>query len=125
MGMTSESVQHKAEPTQLSPWPLFGVFVGATWALDIGLHQSVSDHRNSLAIVAAWFAMTAAMMTPTTIPMLNSLREILGNASQDTWWMFVAGYVFMWSSFALVGGGLQIALSHTELLSDHGTLTSR
>jgi hypothetical protein len=57
--------------------------------------------------------------------MLNSLREILGNASQDTWWMFVAGYVFMWSSFALVGGGLQIALSHTELLSDHGTLASR
>ena len=39
--------------------------------------------------------------------------------------MFVAGYVFMWSSFALIGGGLQIALSHTELLSDHGTLTSR
>ncbi len=53
------------------------------------------------------------------------LREILGNASHDTWWMFIAGYVFMWSSFALVGSGLQIALSQTELLSDHGTLASR
>ena len=125
MGIASESLQNQAEPRLISPWPFFGVFVIATWALDIGLHQSISDQRNSLAIVAAWFAMTAAMMTPTTIPMLNSLREILGNASQDTWWMFVAGYVFMWSSFALVGGGLQIALSHTELLSDHGTLTSR
>ncbi|MDA0193038.1 MAG: DUF2182 domain-containing protein [Actinobacteria bacterium] len=125
MGMTSESVQREADPTQLSPWPLFGALVAITWALDIGLHTSITDQRNSLAIVAAWFAMTAAMMTPTTVPMLNSLREILGNASQATWWMFVAGYVFMWSSFALIGGGLQIALSYTELLSDHGTLTSR
>ena len=109
MGIASESLQNQAEPRLISPWPFFGVFVATTWALDIGLHQSISDQRNSLAIVAAWFAMTAAMMTPTTVPMLNSLREILGNASHDTWWMFIAGYVFMWSSFALVGGGLQIA----------------
>ena len=71
MGMTSESVQREAEPTQLSPWPLFGALVAITWLLDIGLHQSISDHRNAVAVLAAWFAMTAAMMTPTTIPMLN------------------------------------------------------
>lgn len=125
MGMASESLQTRAIPRQISPWPLFGLFVTATWTLDVGLHQSISDHRNSVAIVATWFAMTAAMMTPTTVPMLNSLREILGSSSQDTWWMFIAGYVTMWSAFALVGSGLQIALSHTNLLSDHGTLASR
>ena len=70
MGITSESLHTQAEPRLLSPWPFFAVFVGATWALDIGLHQSISDQGNSLAIVAAWFAMTAAMMTPTTVPML-------------------------------------------------------
>ena len=125
MGMASESLQTRDIPRQISPWPLFGLFVAATWALDIGLHQSISLHRNSVAIVAAWFAMTAAMMTPTTVPMLNSLREILGSSSQDTWWMFIAGYVTMWSAFSLVGSGLQIALSHTNVLSDHGTLASR
>jgi len=125
MGMASESLQTHDIPRQISPWPFFGLFVVATCVLDIGLHQSISDHRNSVAIVAAWFAMTAAMMTPTTVPMLNSLREILGSSSHDTWWMFIAGYVTMWSAFSLVGSGLQIALSHTNLLSDHGTLTSR
>jgi predicted metal-binding membrane protein len=125
MGMTSESVQHKAEPTQLSPWPPFGVLVAITWLLDIGLHQSITDHRNVIAVLAAWFAMTAAMMTPTTVPMLNSLREILGNSSRETWWMFLAGYTIMWSAFSLLGGGLQIALSHTSALTDHGTLASR
>ena len=125
MGTVSESLQTRDIPRQLSPWPLFGLFVATTWALDIGLHQSISHHRNSVAIVGAWFAMTAAMMTPTTIPMLNSLREILGNSSQEVWWMFIAGYIAMWSAFAAVGSGLQITLSHTSLLSDHGTLTSR
>jgi predicted metal-binding membrane protein len=69
--------------------------------------------------------MTAAMMTPTTIPMLNSLREILGNSSRETWWMFLAGYTVMWSAFSLLGGVMQIALSHTSALTDHGTLASR
>lgn len=125
MGMTSESVQREAEPTQLSPWPLFGALVGITWLLDIGLHQSITDHRNAVAVLAAWFAMTAAMMTPTTVPMLNSLRVILGNSSRETWWMFLVGYTVMWSAFSLLIGGLQIALSHTSALTDHGTLASR
>ena len=125
MGMTSESVQREAEPTQLSPWPLFGALVAITWLLDIGLHQTITDHRNAVAVLAAWFAMTAAMMTPTTIPMLNSLREVLGNSSRETWWMFLAGYTVMWSAFSLLIGGLQIALSHTSALTDHGTLASR
>jgi hypothetical protein len=68
MGIASESLQNQAEPRLISPWPFFGVFVAATWALDIGLHQSITDQRNSFAVLAAWFAMTAAMMTPPLFP---------------------------------------------------------
>jgi predicted metal-binding membrane protein len=39
--------------------------------------------------------------------------------------MFLAGYTVMWSAFSLLGGVLQIALSHTSALTDHGTLASR
>lgn len=60
------------------------------------------------AYALAWILMVAAMMLPTTLPLLAIFRRIVG-ARSDAGWLIgavVAGYALAWLAFGLVAYGV-------------------
>lgn len=65
--------------------------------------------------MAAWALMTVAMMAPTAIPVLASLRDILASSSMRAWWGFIGGYVTVWLGFAGAAAIAQLWLIDRDL----------
>jgi predicted metal-binding membrane protein len=107
-------------------WIALGVAVAVAWVVVWQLHAGHSEHGAASAgvarTVAVWLAMTAAMMLPTTVPMLRTLRDVLaadptGDAVASRWWAFLSGYLAVWAVASVVGASLQVA-AHTVGLVD-------
>jgi predicted metal-binding membrane protein len=73
---------------------------------------------NWLAVFIMWAVMMAAMMLPTTMPMVSvfgSLNRSRGEASRTV--AFVAGYVALWTAFGAAATAAQWTLQANGLLS--------
>jgi predicted metal-binding membrane protein len=73
-----------------------------------------------------WAVMMAAMMLPSAVPMVVTYDR-LDRGSPDgrdgSVGMFVAGYVVVWSAFAVAAAGLQWILQTTTLVDGMGEVT--
>ena len=110
-----------------SPWLWFGALVALAWVLLMVLHLRSGDHASHASlgtVVAMWLVMVLAMMAPTAVPVLASLRDIVCNDSMTTWWSFLGGYLVVWSTVAVVMAAAQWWLSGVGLLDPTGASTS-
>jgi predicted metal-binding membrane protein len=110
-----------------SPWLWFGSLVALAWVLLMVRHRRSGDHAAHASlgtVVAMWLVMVLAMMAPTAVPVLASLRDIVRNDSTTTWWAFLGGYLVVWSVVAAVMAVAQWWLSSVGLLDPAGASTS-
>jgi predicted metal-binding membrane protein len=111
----------------LSPWPYFIAALALCWTLLI-THHLVSHTSAHLAatstIFAMWALMTVAMMAPTAVPVLASLRDVLGATSLRPWWAFLGGYLTVWLTFASAAAIAQRWLGEHQLIGHNGASTS-
>lgn len=113
-------VEHRASRTSarsrgLLTWIAFGLLVATCWLVVIAAHlrHGSGVHAATFAVtLVAWLAMTSAMMAPTAVPMLATLRSILAGRSPVAWWAFLAGYLAVWSGFAIGAAVVQHRLGH-------------
>jgi predicted metal-binding membrane protein len=107
----------------MSPWPLFGLFVVACWWGVLRLHSSGGHHHGvSFTVLALmWALMTLAMMAPTAVPVLATLRNVLQSEGMRRWWLFLSGYLMVWLAFSFVAAGLQRMLMALDLMASDGT----
>ena len=105
----------------------FGTAVAAAWVV-LMVHHLRSDqhaaHASLGTVVAMWSVMVLAMMAPTAVPVLASLRDIVRHDSMTTWWSFLGGYLVVWSTVAAAMGVLQWRLANADLLDPAGASTS-
>lgn len=106
-----------------------GGIAGLAWAYLVGSAADMSGMEGMpMALVAMsfaaacamWIVMMAGMMLPGAVPMVllfaavqrrHSGRPLIATG------LFTAGYLLVWSGFAVVAAALQIALGHMALLS--------
>ncbi len=114
-------------------WLAFASVAAAAWLVVWRLHAEHGGHGAAEvglgATIVTWSAMTAAMMLPTMVPMLRALREVLGadrsgGSVEARWWVFVGGYLTVWSGASLVGSGLQVAAGAVGLVDGSGRARS-
>lgn len=77
-------------------------------------------------MIAMWAVMMAAMMLPSSVPMVLAYDRLdrgsaPGRAGSTA--LFVAGYVVVWSTFAIFAAGLQWALHTMALVDGMGEVT--
>ena len=111
-----------------TPWPLFAVALVAAWLLLIGVHLAAADHAahaSTRATLAMWALMTVAMMAPTALPVLISLREMLAASSSKPWWSFLGSYLLIWLGFAGIAAAAQLWMIDRDLLGADGSSRSR
>jgi len=119
-----QGVRVEATRRSESPWPYFGVLVAATWCADLLWHGRAHAAGGVAATTVAWLLMTAAMMTPTTVPMLSALFDVVGRRESRTWWWFLVGYLAVWAAFGVAAAQLQIALARLGVVTEHGVFVS-
>lgn len=110
-----------------SPWLWFATLVALAWVLLMALHLRSGEHAAHASlgtVVAMWLVMVLAMMAPTAVPVLASLRDIVRNDSMTTWWSFLGGYLVVWSIVAAVMATAQWWLSGVGLLDPAGASAS-
>ena len=120
----------RTEPTSVvsstASWIGFAAIVVASWTALLGLHAGdghTAFHgadASFAAVLAAWLLMAVAMMAPTAVPVLATLRDILHSGQQRRWWWFLGAYVAVWWVFALLAAGLQWWLTGLGLVDEHG-----
>ena len=74
---------------------------------------------------AAWALMAVAMMAPTAVPVLASLRAITATSTARSWWAFLGGYLALWLGFSVLATGLQLSLAGLNLVDDGGRSSAR
>lgn len=79
--------------------------------------------------VTMWLAMAVAMMLPSAAPMLRTYSEIADTAASVdrrivSPFVLAAGYLSVWTSFAVLAAMLQWGLGHTGALSGNGLVAS-
>jgi predicted metal-binding membrane protein len=106
----------------LSPWPLFGLVVAACWWGVLRLHSSAGHHHGAsfAVLVMMWALMTLAMMAPTAVPVLATLRTVLHREGTRRWWLFLGGYLAVWLAFAAAAAALQRTLMSLDLVAPDG-----
>ena len=77
-------------------------------------------------MIAMWVVMMAAMMLPSAVPMVATYdrmhrRSVAGTGGSTA--LFVAGYVVMWSAFAVMATALQWVLHSAALVDGMGEAT--
>jgi predicted metal-binding membrane protein len=90
----------------------------ASPAAQLTMPMSDWSGANWLAVFIMWAVMMAAMMLPTAMPMVSvfgSLNKRRGEAGRTV--AFVAGYLALWTAFALAATAAQWALQTNGLLS--------
>ncbi len=99
------------------------------WVALIAHHQLTGPHAahaTSLATtVPMWGLMTLAMMAPTAVPVLATLRDLLHRSSLRQWWTFLGVYLVVWSGFAVMAAALQWRLVELGVLGADGSSRSR
>jgi len=125
-------VPTRAVPVLLrSPWLPFGLLIAAAWLLLFRHHQvtaggSVSSSGHGAATLAGlWALMAVAMMAPTAVPVLASLREITARSSSLPWWAFLGGYLVVWLGFSVLATGMQLVAADLSLVDHSGRSTER
>ena len=106
-----------------SPWPYYLVALAAAWALLIrhDLAHHAMPHTNApLTTLSMWALMTTAMMAPTAVPVMTSLRAVLSSSSYRPWWAFIGAYLLVWMAFAGGATAMQLALVRLEVLGHNG-----
>ena len=124
MGVTERELRADAPHLGSSPWPYFAAFIAATWIVDIAWHRHGVAHDSILALSISWLVMSAAMMTPTTVPMLSALADVVSRREPRTWWLFLGGYLAVWAGFSVVVAQFQLALMQLGVVNAHGELGS-
>jgi predicted metal-binding membrane protein len=87
-------------------------------AAQLTMPMSDWSWANWIAVLIMWVVMMAAMMLPTTMPMVlvfGTLNRSRGEARRTV--AFVAGYVALWTAFAAAATAAQWTLQATGLLS--------
>jgi len=77
-------------------------------------------------MVTMWAIMMAAMMLPSAVPMVLTYDRLDRGSAEGrggSTALFVAGYVVMWSTFAIVATGLQWVLHTVALVNGMGEAT--
>jgi predicted metal-binding membrane protein len=113
--------------SSLSPWPYFIAALVVCWALLIRNHlaEHGSGHAaDPSAVWAMWTLMTMAMMAPTAVPVLASLRDVLTSSSIRPWWAFLGGYLVIWLGFAGAAASGQLWVIDLDLVGHDGSVTS-
>src|SRR5919199_3331547 len=88
-------------------------------------HPSLSLPLNLLLFVAVWQVMTAAMMLPSTLPMVRLFAKASRGQSQPqlALLIFLAAYAAVWTGFALIAFvgdiGLHELVNHWQWLHHH------
>ncbi len=115
-------------------------FIVASWAYLAVVVASMDDMSSVLAMpmtsawspveavlmVTMWAVMMAAMMLPSAVPMVLAYdRMDRGSAEGQggSTALFVAGYIVVWSGFAVVATGLQWVLHSVTLVNGMGIST--
>ena len=96
------------------------VTLTAWWWLYRSPHHPGASFLSALLM---WQAMTAAMMTPTTLNWLFAFAAFArsgGRSVSVAVSEFAAGYFAVWLGFSLAAAALQIALQRAGLLAMHG-----
>lgn len=113
-----------------------------SWAYLVLLSAHMSDMRSPFAMPMTsswtggdvalmwtmWSVMMAGMMLPSAAPMISAYSTTARSGTpglHGSTTLFVAGYLAMWSSFAVVATGAQWALHDAALVSPMGVSTSR
>jgi predicted metal-binding membrane protein len=130
--------------------PLLGLLIGLSWTtlwcwerspygryldhgdwLHIGLTGAICQALPAgdilfpaLLIVGGWLMMTAAMMLPTTLPLLEMFRRMTISREDRNWLLalLVGGYLAVWAAFGLLAHILDLGLH--EAASDSRWLTT-
>jgi predicted metal-binding membrane protein len=79
-------------------------------------------------MVTMWAVMMVAMMLPSAVPMVltyDRLDRGSPHGQVGSTGLFVAGYVVVWSAFAVAAAGLQWVLQTTALVDGMGEATQR
>lgn len=112
--------------SSLSPWHYFIAALVVSWALLISNHLAPhgSGHlAGPSAVWAMWTLMTVAMMAPTAVPVLASLRDVLASLVRP-WWAFLGGYLVIWLGFAGVAATAQLWVIDLDLVGNDGSSAS-
>jgi predicted metal-binding membrane protein len=88
----------------------------ASWLWLVDAHS----HQGLVHTAAMWWAMTLAMMLPTSLPWFLVLARVGRNPG--TVFGFAGGYLFLWFAYGLVAALLQLALRRGTLLGDDAAL---
>jgi predicted metal-binding membrane protein len=111
-----------AAPAAMSSWsiPLWSAVGGAWLVLIVAVatgrgdllldHDAVLEHRAFawpvalLLFLAAWQLMVAAMMLPSSLPMMQAFRAVSRRREHPrlTYGLFLLGYAAIWTMFALL-----------------------
>jgi len=103
--------------------------------MDMAMMAAMADQAGSMGpwsatdamlMLAMWIAMMAAMMLPSTTPMLlafDRVRRGQGGVGAIAW--FVGGYLVAWSGFSIAATVLQWLLDQAALLSHAMALVHR
>jgi predicted metal-binding membrane protein len=110
------AVEHPAGPVFGALSPSFDVNF---WR---ALCAATPQDSSFLTLCAMWIVMSAAMMAPTAIPFLSTFRDISRReptgAAQFV--ACLAGYLVVWSGFAVIIACAQQTLTNLGALSPHG-----
>jgi predicted metal-binding membrane protein len=74
------------------------------------------------ALAVMWSVMMAAMMLPSAAPMVLAYAKATRSTALIL--IFLLGYVAIWSAYGLAAAGVQIALTHGDVLSADTALDS-
>lgn len=93
------------------------------WA---NLFQMSADMPASFASLAAmWGVMMIAMMVPSAAPMILVFAAVNRRRGRGvSTWIFLSGYVLIWSSFSVLAAALQATLHNLALLSSDMSIIS-
>ena len=126
-------------PLQRVPSPVF-LAIGAAWAAAVAAEASGiagSLHHDRLLqgglafgpalllFLAAWQVMTAAMMLPSSLPLVRMFSVASARAPRRGWAMaaFLGSYALIWSGFGLLAfvgdAGLHAAVNASPWLTSH------
>ncbi|MQB00978.1 MAG: DUF2182 domain-containing protein [Actinobacteria bacterium] len=117
-------------------------FAAASWAYLGVVAAQMGDMSSTLAMpmtsawspvqvalmVILWAVMMGAMMLPSAVPMALTYDRLDRSYTADqvgSTALFVAGYVVVWSAFAVVAAGLQWVLHTMTLVDGMGEVTQR
>lgn len=81
--------------------------------MPMSAHWSAS---NTVVIAVMWFAMMAAMMLPSTLPMVEAFVLTVGRDAGARTMAFVATYLAVWASFSLIAVLGQWMLQRSNVL---------